>query len=670
MSIVPVIGDVRSGHARADAESSVAMGEQALHVDGDLAAARSWFIRAYALAEEAGEGRLMAAAALGLGGLWVHEHRPVAAAACVEARQRTAVSLLDPRSSLALRMRARLAAEADYRAGRYATVLPIVGEARRAGDPVALAEALSLAHHCLLGPDHAEMRLGLAEELLREGSRTNRPSDALMGLLWRTVDLFMLGDPHAERSFAELSGCGQTERNAAVGFVVSAMRVMLGIRSGRLVEAERFAADCAERGEVVGDADHLGWYGAQMVAIRWYQGRIEELVGTLSEIANAPTLSAVDNALLAALAVAAATAGDRRQACGALARIRNGDLGQLPRSSSWLTAMNGVVEAAALLGDPDTAARAYALLLPYARLPIMASLGVACFGSAHHALGVASLTTGESSRAVEHFQTAIEQNMALGHWPAAALSRHRLGQALASRGSRSERGNIRAAEAELAAAATEAASLDMMLPATAGVRLGLGGELPETETLVCTRSGRHWRIDLGVRSAVVEDSVGVRHLATLIAHPGIEMPSIDLAAPRGPVGRNRTESRSGASVQVVLDEAALRQYRLRLRDLREEIDEAEAMHDSERTSRLRAEADWLTDELQAATGLGGRTRHFADDPERARIAVGKAIRRALQRISAADAVIGKELRAAIQTGLRCCYRPAHPPAFQPESDVL
>lgn len=644
----------------------MAMGERALHIDGDLAAARSWFNRAYELAEEAGEGRLMAAAALGLGGLWVHEHRPAAAAACIEARQRTAVSMLDPRSSLALRMRARLAAEADYRAGGCATILPILGEARRAEDPVALAEALSLAHHCLLGPMHAGMRLGLAEELLREGSRTNRPSDVLMGLLWRTVDLFMLGDPHAERSFAELAGCGQTERNAAVGFVVSAMRVMLGIRSGRLTDAERLAADCAERGRVVGDADHLGWYGAQLVAIRWYQGRIGELVGTLSEIVNAPTLSVVDNGFLAALAVAAATAGDSRQACGALARLCSGDLGQLPRSSSWLTAMNGVVEAAALLGDSDTAARAYALLLPYARLPIMASLGVACFGSAHHALGVASLTTGEPSRAVEHLRTAIEQNMALGHWPAAALSRHRLGQALTLRG---ERGDVRAAEAEQAGAAREAASLGMMLPATAGMELGPSDALPETYTAVCTRSGRRWRIDLGERSAVVDDSVGIRYLATLIANPAIEIPSLDLAAPRGPGGRDGTQSRPEAPAQMVLDEVALRQYRQRLRDLSEEIEEAEAMHDGERTSRLRAQADWLTDELQAATGLGGRTRRFAGNPERARIAVGKAIRRAIHHISAADAVIGKELRTTVQTGMRCCYLPVHPPAFQPPSDV-
>jgi hypothetical protein len=56
-------------------------------------------------------------------------------------------------------------------------------------------------------------------------------------------------------------------------------------------------------------------------------------------------------------------------------------------------------------------------------------------------------------------------------------------------------------------------------------------------------------------------------------------------------------------------------------------------------------------------GLSGRPRSFPDDPERARVAVGKAIRRALTRITASDSVIGEHLRQAIRTGARCSYWP-------------
>ncbi|PRY34751.1 hypothetical protein CLV43_11527 [Umezawaea tangerina] len=607
----------------------VAAGEQALHVEGDLTVARDLFAKAYGLAEQAADAELMATAAIGLGGLWVHEHRTAADAASVEAQQRSALARLDPASSLALRLRARLAAEADYRAVRSDTVLPIVEEARRAGDPRALAEALSVAHHCLLGPRDADLRLLLAEELLRAGSRTGRPSDVVMGLLWRTVDLFLLGDPHAERSLAELSGSEAAERNGAVSFARVGMQVMLHIRGGRLDEAEALAHECAARGRTTGDADYLGWYGAQLVAVRWYQGRVGELVGVLADIVNSPMLSANDEAFVAGLAVASATAGDTRMARGALARLRGPGLDRLTRSSTWLCAMNGAAEAACLLGDTDTAAQVYALVLPYARLPVMASLAAACFGSAQHTLGVASLALGEVDRAVVHFRTAVEHNNALGHWPAAAVSRHRLAQA------HGLRGETWAATSERAAATREAAALGMVLPET------------ERRALVCTKTGRQWMVELGGRSVVVDDSVGMRYLATLVANQGTEIAAIDLT--EGGVAEER-------SAQPVLDEEALQQYRQRLRDLREEIEDAEAAHQEVRAAQLRADAEWLADEVRAATGLGGRTRRFADNPERARIAVGKAIRRAVDRIGAADAVLGEHLRGSVQTGMRCSYR--------------
>jgi tetratricopeptide (TPR) repeat protein len=572
----------------------------------------------------------MAVAAVGLGGLWVHEHRTAADAASVEAHQREALRDLDPTSSLALRMRARLAAESDYRAQRSDTILPLVAEARLAGDPVALSEALSVAHHCLLGPHDADLRLTLAEELLRVGSRTGRPSDVAMGLLWRTVDLFLLGDPHAERSLGELSTSEPANRNAAVTFARTGMRVMLDIRAGSLDDAEKLAHECAAHGRATGDADHLGWYGAQLVAIRWYQGRIGELVPVLAEIANSPTLSATDDAFLAGLAVAAATAGDTRVARGALARLRGTGYDDLPRSSTWLCALNGAVEAASLLGDTDTAAEIYPLLLPHARLPVMASLAAACFGSVHHALGVASAVLGETDRAVEHFRTAVERNTALGHWPAAALSRNRLARALA------DRGESWAADLERSAAAHEAAAMGMILPWT------------ERGALTCTRSGRRWRFELGDRAAVVDDSVGVRYLATLAANPSVDIPAIDLADGRVPEVR---------TAQPVLDDAALRQYRQRLAALREEIADAEAAHQEVKAARLREDAAWLVDELRGSTGLGGRARQFADNPERARIAVGKAIRRAVDRVTAADAVLGEHLRATVRTGMRCRYQP-------------
>ncbi|MFD0472675.1 hypothetical protein ACFQ0B_33550 [Nonomuraea thailandensis] len=137
-------------------------GEHALLVKGDMRRARERFDNAYAEAAHRGEADALARAALGLGGMWVHEHRTAAAAATVRVRQRDALARLDPGSPLALRLRIRLAAEDDYRTGGQDTVTALVAEARAAGDPVALAEALSLAHHCMLGPDDGARRTELA----------------------------------------------------------------------------------------------------------------------------------------------------------------------------------------------------------------------------------------------------------------------------------------------------------------------------------------------------------------------------------------------------------------------------------------------------------------------------------------------------------------------------
>ena len=60
---------------------------------------------------------------------------------------------------------------------------------------------------------------------------------------------------------------------------------------------------------------------------------------------------------------------------------------------------------------------------------------------------------------------------------------------------------------------------------------------------------------------------------------------------------------------------------------------------------------------RVAAGLPARTRSFPDEGERARVAVGKAIRRALARIAEADAVIGEHLRETVHTGVRCSYWP-------------
>ena len=629
-----VVGDPADGLGAA-----LAAGTQAREVDGDLRASRQRFERAYQLAERAGDVQAMALAALGLAGLWVSERRTAAGAALLESQLEHVLSLLDPRSSLALRIRARLAGEADYVRGGHEAILAELDTARAVADPELLAEALSLAHHCLLGPEHVQRRRELAVELIKTSFRTRRRSDLLMGLLWQTVDAYSAGDPHAGRHLEELRDQLKQQNHLAVAFVVSAIDVMLAIRSGCLDDAESLVRTCAAAGAAAGDIDHEWWSGAQLVTIRWYQGRLTELLPVLRDREHSPDLSAVDNSALAALAVAAAQGGDLRTAASSLSALCGSDLGRLPRSSSWLGTMNGVVETADLLGDAVTAARAYELLRPYADLPMLGSLGITCFGSVHHALGVAGMTCGLLDRAIEHLRAAVQHNLALAHWPAVVASRQRLAQAYRRRG---QPGDPEAARGELETAAGEAAALGLPAP----------DEEPRgSANLVahCHRVGRKWRLAWQDRSVLMEDSTGMIHLAVLVANPRQEILAAELAAGLSVLGAVG----EGGSAHPVLDQAAITEYRNRLRRLDAELDQQEPGDEE-----TRAERDWLVAQLARAAGFGGRVRSFPDQGERARVAVGKAIRRALARISQADPVLGEHLRQTVHTGVRCSYWPS------------
>ena len=131
--------------------------------------------------------------------------------------------------------------------------------------------------------------------------------------------------------------------------------------------------------------------------------------------------------------------------------------------------------------------------------------------------------------------------------------------------------------------------------------------------------------------------------------PKWDVLALELASPAA--------ARPHASVQPVLDPAARGAYRARITRLRQEllaVDHA----DRSRSVAIEHEIGWLEAELGSAQGLFRRSRAFTDDEERARVAVGKAIHRAIGRVEDADPVIGALLRSRIQTGRRCCYLPA------------
>jgi tetratricopeptide (TPR) repeat protein len=639
---------------------------------GRMKHARQRFEYAAKTAQSEGDPVVLAEAALGLGGHWVNEHRAPIERARVLALQRDALAGL-PEDEVALRcrLRARLAAEAVFDGGPIEPVHEAIDAARRCDDPIALAETLSLSHHALFSTDHVRRRLGLADELVRVASEAGDGVLGLMGLCWRAVDLFHLGDDRALRALEELRERATALANQNIIWVVDVIDVMLLIREGRLAEAEEAAGRCYELGNAVGEVDTLGYLTAHLVGIRWLQDREIEILDQAEEVAASPTLIQAEFSLRASAAVILARAGRRRSARAALDRLTRDGLGALPQSSTWLVGMACIAEAAAILGDAGVAREAYDQLLPYADLPVVASLAVVCVGSTERWLGIAALAFGDPDRAVGHLERAVAANRRLGNWPLVAVAGYDLFTALCRRDGPDDRD--RAVET-LRRAVADAEAVEMSARAAAWrgelaqlqdgsnesdesdepdesdrSDAGSGAAGASVRQGVLYQDGSRWVVGVDDRRVRIPDLLGLRYLAVLLARPGRPVPALALAG--------HGTALSDPSRQEVLDERARETYAARARDLADELAQAEAHNDIGRAERLRAELDALVDQLEEAAGFGTRSRAFADPAERARTSVRKAIKRAIDTISDADMSIGRMLRSSIETGHRCCYTP-------------
>ena len=170
--------------------------------------------------------------------------------------------------------------------------------------------------------------------------------------------------------------------------------------------------------------------------------------------------------------------------------------------------------------------------------------------------------------------------------------------------------------------------------------------------------GDFWELRYGGRSALVEDSRGLRYIALLIQNA---------AANRGPVhARELVALASGhtnaptelEAPDALLDERAQKQLVSRLEELAHERERACAAEDFVKAQRLDEEYEQIAAELgRAARPKRGRSAVFNDATERARKAVGKAITEAISRIGTYKEVapLAEHLREAVRKGQWLSY---------------
>lgn len=629
----------RAGGRRPDPGLLVERAEATLR-SGRLQDARHRFEEAATEADAAGDVVAHARAALGLGGVWLGEHRDRATAQRVDGLQLTALAAL-PADEVVLRARLalRIAAEEAYRRGSTDGLDAHLARVRATGDAVALVEGLSLVHHATMHPGRERERLALADEQLALASEVGDELSVLMALAWRAIDLFLVGDPAAERALHELSRRADAVQCQAVVYVARVMEAMVLLRAGRVDEAEAAAAACLGLGTAVGDADAVGYYGVHLLAVRALQARETEVLEVFEAIARSPEHPGADVAVLAACAMLAARAGQHARAKALLRECAGGGLVALKRSTTWLTAVVALADAACAVGDTDVAAQAHEVLVPHADLPVMPSFAVACFGSVERTLGTTALLLGRTDEAVAHLEAAVAACTRWEDRPAELQARSDLAHALL------EAGEVGAAHRELGQAVAGARALGLTALADRWAAAAPAALWRPGPTMTPVEGGT-WQLRAGATCLPLPDLVGCAYLAQLLDRPGREVSVLRLAL--------QVDAVAGARHDV-LDRTARESLRRRVDDLRAAVAAAEADGDVGAAAAHREELDDVARHLATALGLGGRVRSFDDLPERARTSVQKAIRRVVDRVDEGDPLLADHLRRHTRTGLTCCY---------------
>ena len=203
--------------------------------------------------------------------------------------------------------------------------------------------------------------------------------------------------------------------------------------------------------------------------------------------------------------------------------------------------------------------------------------------------------------------------------------------------------------------------------------------LPTREESSFLRQNDYWTIRYHGHAALLKSARGLHYLAVLLRDPGREFHvrellarPIDVSTPAAVVAAHGRVTGGLYGGVPVLDAQAKAEYKCRVNDLRQDLNQAERFNDPQRKTEVQKELQGIADHLASAVGLGGRDRKTSSDAERARSAVTKCIKKAVQKIGEAIPSLGYHLAARIKTGYFCSYnpRPDRPVAWKFCLDVL
>lgn len=649
---------------------------------GDTEAARESFLGAAEIGRARRDAERLGEAALGYGGRFVWA-RSYVDPNVVPLLEDAIAAAGEEDTPLRVRLLARLAGALRDRSGMEAQdVLSrrAVEMARRIGDPATLAYALDGRYAAVWRPDNTDERLAIATEIIHLAERVDDKERAIQGHDYRSIALMERGQMAAvDAEINAVTRLAKELRQPAQSWIASHNRAMRALLDGRFDDAERHIQESLSFGERSVSVDAEVSFALQSFILNRELGRLPTIESNIRTIVREHPTLPLPRCLLVGLL---AELGRGRDARVAFEELATDDFGGLPWDNEWLVEMALLSEVATFLGDRERASTMHALLGPFAAKTASTSVE-ANLGSVARYLGLLAETMRRREEAEAWYEAALEMNTSIGARPWVARTQYDYARLLQGRDGPGDHERAISLLSESLATARELGMISLEMAALDGVRAtavpdahAAGERVVLNPPRVFRREGEYWAVSFDGRLHRLKDSKGLRYLAHLLGNPGRELHVLHLVAlGRGPEpdGRSTDAAPPGPSEpgigvttergEAILDARAAAAYRERLNELEDEIREAEAWSDIERAARLKEEREFLTRELAAAFGLGGRARTTSTAAERARINVTKAIRSALSRIGRQDPSLGAHLDRTIRTGTFCSYQPD--PASEP-----
>ena len=306
--------------------------------------------------------------------------------------------------------------------------------ARRVEDPRALGATLARRQFEVTP---AEDRLAAATELCELADRADDPDLKTRAHAYRLMDMMELGDiAGVDRELEVYARLAADSRQPQHLWHVPALRAMRAIMEGRFDDAERLSAEALAGGQRAQEPLSAQFHAIQMSLIRRHQGRVEEMLPGVRELAKRyPALRAWRLALANFLVECDRLDEARTEFEHLAAR----DFEDVPRDAQYVAGVALVSDVCASLGDAERAAKLYEMLLPHDGYTVVAGRAAACQGPVSRFLGRLALTMSRAGDAVRHLERAVEMAERMGDRPFAADTRFHLAAALLARGAAGDR---------------------------------------------------------------------------------------------------------------------------------------------------------------------------------------------------------------------------------------